>query len=92
MTFKKYKEKNSLINNYFTKNKNFKKINNLGKISDLSILNNSLKINQNVSHERFGVGVILSFEGKGKDKIASINFKGIGIKKLLLRFAKLKSI
>ena len=92
VTFKKNKKKNSLINNYFTKNKNFRKMKNLSKISDLSIQNNSLKINQNVSHERFGIGVILSIEGKGKDKIASINFKGIGVKKLLLRFAKLKFI
>ena len=47
--------------------------------------NNSLKLNQQVSHERFGLGIILEIEGEGKDKIASINFNGIGIKKLLLR-------
>ena len=60
-------------------------------VSDFSKKNNSLKLNQQVSHERFGLGIILEIEGEGKDKIASINFNGIGIKKLLLRFAKLKS-
>ena len=67
-------------------------LNNVGKISDFSVQNNSLKINQEVSHERFGYGIIIGIDGKGKDKIASIDFKGIGVKKLLLRFAKLKTI
>ena len=81
------------INNvYSTNNKKLKSLNNIGKISDYSIQNNSLKVNQKVSHERFGLGIILGIDGKGKEKIASIDFKGIGIKKLLLRFAKLKTI
>ena len=91
VTYKKDKERKPItyINSF--KNKNLKNINNLGKISDFSRQNNSLKINQKVSHERFGLGIILVIEGEGKDKIASIDFKGIGVKKLLLRFAKLKS-
>ena len=90
-TYKKHKERKPITDFNLFKNKNLKNINNLGKISDFSSQNNSLKINEKVSHERFGLGVILVIEGEGKDKIASIDFKGIGVKKLLLRFAKLKS-
>ena len=90
-TYKKHKERKLITDINSFKNKNLKNINNLGKISDFSSQNNSLKINEKVSHERFGLGIILVIEGEGKDKIASIDFKGIGIKKLLLRFAKLKS-
>ena len=88
----KEKKINSLSKIYTTNNKRLKTINNVGKISDFSVQNNSLKINQEVSHERFGYGIITGIDGKGKDKIASIDFKGIGVKKLLLRFAKLKTI
>jgi len=45
-----------------------------------------------VTHERFGRGEILSIEGIGADKKAEIKFEVGGIKKLLLRFAKLNVI
>ncbi|NMH28878.1 ATP-dependent helicase [Flavobacterium silvaticum] len=45
-----------------------------------------------VMHERFGKGEILSLEGVGGDKKAEIRFEVGGIKKLLLRFAKLDVI
>ena len=43
-----------------------------------------------VEHMRFGRGKILKIEGVGQDKKAEIHFEKGGIKKLLLRFAKLK--
>ncbi len=43
-----------------------------------------------VEHMRFGIGKILKVEGVGQDKKAEIHFEKGGIKKLLLRFAKLK--
>ncbi|WP_430413080.1 ATP-dependent helicase [Kordia sp.] len=43
-----------------------------------------------VEHTRFGRGEILRIEGVGGDKKAEIKFQVGGIKKLLLRFAKLK--
>lgn len=43
-----------------------------------------------VEHIRFGKGKVLKIEGIGQDKKAEINFENGGIKKLLLRFAKLK--
>jgi len=45
-----------------------------------------------VNHTRFGKGKILKIEGVGQDKKAEIQFDGAGIKKLLLRFAKLEVI
>ncbi|MGG5577807.1 ATP-dependent helicase [Myroides sp. C15-4] len=52
--------------------------------------NSGLVIGQRVMHERFGQGVILNLEGVGADRKAEINFDVGGIKKLLLRFAKLQ--
>ncbi|QED37541.1 AAA family ATPase [Antarcticibacterium arcticum] len=43
-----------------------------------------------VEHIRFGKGVVLKIDGVGQDKKAEIDFQNGGIKKLLLRFAKLK--
>ena len=43
-----------------------------------------------VEHQRFGKGVVVQVEGAGNDKKATIKFSGVGEKKLLLRFAKLK--
>lgn len=45
-----------------------------------------------VMHERFGKGEVLNLEGVGADKKAEIKFEVGGIKKLLLRFAKLHII
>ncbi|GIM52585.1 DNA helicase [Capnocytophaga cynodegmi] len=48
-----------------------------------------LEIGMLVEHERFGRGKVLSLEGTGNDKKAEINFEVGGIKKILLKFAKL---
>lgn len=53
---------------------------------------NGLSIGNVVMHERFGKGQILNLEGAGADKKAEIKFEVGGIKKLLLRFAKLQII
>mgnify|MGYP000017216963 CR=1 FL=1 len=45
-----------------------------------------------VEHMRFGRGKILKIEGVGQDRKAEIHFEKGGMKKLLLRFAKLKII
>ncbi len=42
-----------------------------------------------VEHERFGKGKVISVEGNGPNKKATVYFDGIGKKQLLLRFAKL---
>jgi len=43
-----------------------------------------------VEHQRFGIGTIDKVEGGGYDRIVSINFQnGVGIKKIMLKYAKL---
>ncbi len=51
-----------------------------------------LEKGQVVEHGRFGIGQVLEVSGIGQDKKAEIDFEHGGIKKLLLRFAKLKIV
>lgn len=46
----------------------------------------------NVQHERFGSGVIISIEGRAPNTTATVDFGPEGKKKLLLRFAKLRKV
>ena len=57
-----------------------------------NLFDNKLIIGNVVEHIRFGRGEVVKIEGKGSDLKAEINFKNGGLKKLLLRFAKLKII
>ena len=43
-----------------------------------------------VIHERFGKGIVLSLEGAGDSACAMVKFEAVGVKKLLLKFAKLE--
>jgi len=43
-----------------------------------------------VEHQRFGNGKVLKVEGAGQNKKATVFFRAVGQKQLLLRFAKLK--
>jgi DNA helicase-2/ATP-dependent DNA helicase PcrA len=43
-----------------------------------------------VEHPKFGTGKVVAVEGSGPNKKAAVFFPGVGQKKLLLRFAKLK--
>ena len=45
-----------------------------------------------VHHERFGKGEIISIEGDAPNATASVRFEGNNVRKLLLRFAKLKKV
>lgn len=45
-----------------------------------------------VKHNRFGQGKVIGLEGIGPDRKASIDFEVGGIKKLILRFAKLELV
>ena len=57
-----------------------------------NLFDNNLSMGNIVMHERFGKGVVVYIEGIGADKKAEIKFDKAGIKKLLLRFSKLKII
>lgn len=60
--------------------------------SNSNLFDNKLVVGNIVMHERFGKGEIINLEGVGADKKAEIRFEVGGIKKLLLRFAKLDVI
>lgn len=49
-------------------------------------------IGQNVSHAKFGIGVIVNYEGQGNDARVQVNFDRAGVKWLLLEYAKLTSV
>lgn len=57
--------------------------------SGAPVSDSKLNVGNVVMHERFGKGQVLNIEGAGADKKAEIKFEVGGIKKLLLRFAKL---
>lgn len=51
-----------------------------------------LQVGMEVEHERFGFGKVINLEGKKPDMKATIFFKELGQKQLLLKFAKLKIV
>lgn len=60
--------------------------------SQNNLFDNKLNVGNMVLHERFGKGEVINLEGVGADRKAEIKFDVGGIKKLLLRFAKLDII
>jgi DNA helicase-2/ATP-dependent DNA helicase PcrA len=54
------------------------------------IVGEELREGSLVDHSRFGKGQVLKIEGAGNDKKAEIRFERGDVKKLLLRFAKLR--
>ena len=50
----------------------------------------ALQVGMEVEHERFGFGKVISLEGNKPDIKATIFFKELGNKQLLLKFAKLR--
>jgi DNA helicase-2/ATP-dependent DNA helicase PcrA len=47
------------------------------------------RVGQSVIHPSFGAGVIVSAEGRGPDARVQVNFRGSGLKWLMLDYAKL---
>lgn len=54
--------------------------------------NAPLRIGQIIEHERFGVGDVINVEGSGENAKATIKFRNVGVKQLLLKFARYKII
>lgn len=67
-----------------------KPVQNSKGISKNNFSETGLNLGVKVMHERFGRGEVVNIEGTGGDKKAEIKFEVGGIKKLLLRFAKLQ--
>jgi len=47
------------------------------------------RVGQSVLHPKFGAGVIVSAEGRGTEARVQVNFRGSGLKWLMLEYAKL---
>jgi len=53
---------------------------------------NEIQVGMQVEHQKFGFGKIINIEGSFPNTKATVFFKNVGQKKLLLKFAKLKII
>ena len=51
-----------------------------------------VSVGTHILHDRFGTGLVTAIEGSGIDSKATVNFQNVGIKQLLLRFAKFKVV
>lgn len=73
----------------FVAPKNLKPISKTKTSESTNLFDGQLTVGNVVEHTRFGKGKVLKIEGKGPDMKAEINFEVGGVKKLLLKFAKL---
>lgn len=71
--------------------KNLKKVDNKS-LEKSNLFDSKISVGSIVEHARFGRGEVKHLEGIGANIKAEINFEKEGIKKLLLKFAKLKII
>ena len=85
---KKIYTKSKATLNKSTVPKNLKKIEKTQRT--VNLFDSKLTIGNVVNHQRFGNGEVLKIEGNGADLKAEIKFSSVGVKKLLLRFAKLE--
>ena len=88
---KKQIKKIEASNLKFNAPKNLKKVTN-STTQNTNLFDNSIVVGNIVSHTKFGKGEVVSLEGTGANKKAEINFATVGLKKLLLQFAKLTII
>ena len=64
----------------------------LKKGFDIEIGGSDIKLGQRVTHAKFGEGVVLNYEGEGKQARIQVNFDAEGSKWLMLAYANLQSI
>ncbi len=74
--------------------KNFKKVSSISATSSNEAFDpdvmEKLQTGMEVEHAKFGKGKVVAVEGDASNKKATVFFKGVGQKQLLLKFAKLK--
>jgi len=72
--------------------KNLKKMDEIKSQNQISTndQSNSIMVGMEVFHDRFGRGKVLTIEGTGENRKASVFFNNSGTKTLILRFAKLR--
>ena len=47
-----------------------------------------LKVGDVIEHQRFGIGTVTNIEGDGENTKATVDFRHVGTKQLLLKFAR----
>lgn len=52
----------------------------------------ALREGSTIEHQRFGIGLVTRIEGTGENTKATVDFRNLGTKQLLLKFAKYKII
>lgn len=57
-----------------------------------AVSEDAFRAGQKVKHEKFGVGVVITITGEGDKTMLEIAFPNLGIKKLLLAYAKLEKV
>ena len=82
--------KETPLSNQITTPKNLKPV--AATNANINLFDSKLAVGNLVKHMRFGTGEVLKIEGSGADIKAEIKFQHGGVKKLLLRFAKLEVI
>ena len=71
--------------------KNLKRVSN-SRAESSNLFETGITVGNIVEHTKFGKGEVISLDGKGANKKAEIRFATVGVKKLLLQFAKLRII
>ena len=61
-------------------------------ISSGESTDSSINLGQRVKHPKFGEGIVLNYEGKGKNARVQINFDDVGGKWLVMSYARLETI
>ena len=84
-------KKNQELKIQFQAPKNLKKIVK-SPTSATNLFDSKITVGNIVEHSKFGKGEVLLVEGSGANQKAEIRFTSVGIKKLLLQFAKLTII
>jgi len=84
-------KKNTAPKVQFQPPKNLKKVSKTTSTS-ANLFDSKITVGNIVEHSKFGKGEVLSLEGAGANQKAEIKFPSIGVKKLLLQFARLTII
>lgn len=66
------------------------RVSSIGK--DVEVEGTGLRLGQNVIHAKFGEGVVVNYEGEGKQARVQVNFVNEGSKWLMIAYAKLESV
>ena len=66
-----------------------KLLRNSGGDSSLKV---ALVVGDRIEHQRFGLGTVMAVEGMGENAKATVDFEIVGVKQLLLKFAKYNKV